>query len=295
MLHRQNDALRRNAHALRRGVDDAHVGLVRHEPVDVAALQTVVLERLAADVIQCAHRETKDCLAVHVHERAALDRATMQRARHAQDVAVLAVGMQVRRQDAGRRRPFQHHGARAVTEQHAGAPVAPVEQPREHLRADHQGAAVLAARDEPVRDRERIDETRAHGLHVERRAEADAELVLQDAGRGREHDVRRGRRNDDEVDVVGRHAGRRHRLPRRVHRQVGRHLLVRGHATRPDAGAREDPLVGGVDPLLDVLVGELADGQIAARADDPRVVRCSPARCGGHHVSFPRLRRRRAG
>ena len=60
--------------------------------------------------------------------------------------------------------------AGAVSEQHAGAAVGPVEDAREGLRADHQRALVGAALQEIVGGRQRKDEAGADRLQVERRA-----------------------------------------------------------------------------------------------------------------------------
>ncbi len=70
----------------------------------------------------------------------------------------------------GLRLRFEHHGAGAVAEQHAGAAIGPVENAREGLRADHQRALVGAGAQEIVGGRQRKDEARAHRLQVEGRA-----------------------------------------------------------------------------------------------------------------------------
>ena len=70
---------------------------------------------------------------------------------------------------------LQHDGAGAVAEQHAGAAVLPVEDAREGFGADDEGALELAGLEEVVGDGERVDEARAHRLHVEGRALGDAE------------------------------------------------------------------------------------------------------------------------
>ena len=55
------------------------------------------------------------------------------RARGAQDVRVLAIGMQGRRHDAWSIRRLQDHGTGAITKQHAGGSILPVHQAAEHL------------------------------------------------------------------------------------------------------------------------------------------------------------------
>jgi len=65
--------------------------------------------------------------------------------------------------------------------------------------------------------------------------------------------------------------GRFHRASRRVQREIRGHLAVGGDVARLDAGARHDPLVGGVDAPLELAVRHDALGQVAAGADNSRV------------------------
>jgi hypothetical protein len=55
---------------------------------------------------------------------------------------------------------------------------------------------------------------------------------------------------------------------RRVEREVARGLAVRGAAALADARARGDPLVAGVDELLEIGVGDDLFRQVAAGAGD---------------------------
>ena len=70
----------------------------------------------------------------------------------------------------------------AVAEQHAGAAVGPVHQPRHGLGADHQGALGVAPGHEAVGHRQRVDEARADRLDVEGDADRRAQLALHDGG-----------------------------------------------------------------------------------------------------------------
>ena len=145
--------------------------------------------------------------------------------------------------DAGLLVGGEHHRAGAVAEEHAGAAVAPVEDAREHLGADHQRALRLAGTDEIVGGGEAVDEAAAHGLHVECRLAFDAKLRLQQARRARENIVRRRRRNDDEVQLICPRIGRLQRLAARLEREVARALGFVGDPPLADAGALTDPLV----------------------------------------------------
>ncbi len=142
----------------------------------------------------------------------------------------MAVGVQVRRQDARLLGRHEHDRAGAIAEQHAGAAIVPVEDARIDLGADDERIARQPACHHPVGNGERIDEAGAHRLHVERGSAAGAELRLQDARRRRKDDVGRRRRDDDQVEIVDGASGRRcERFARRGKRKVRRLLAVGGN------------------------------------------------------------------
>src|SRR5690606_14029011 len=133
---------------------------------------------------------------------------------------------------------------------------------------DHQHGLRIAGLDELVGDRERVEEARTGGVDVERAATGHAQAVLQQAGRGREDQVRRGGADDDQVELVGAAAGGFQRAYRRVERQVHGGFAFRGDVALTDAGARGDPFVAGVDDLRQVVVGQHLAGQVAAGSGD---------------------------
>ena len=95
----------------------------------------------------------------------------------------------------------QQHRAGAVTEQHAGAAVPPVEDARVDLAADHQRGARLADPDHRVGDRQRIDEAAARGRQVEAEA-ARAQFRLHAQRGRRKRLVGRGGGQDDGVHLA---------------------------------------------------------------------------------------------
>ena len=187
----------------RGGLHDADVGLVRDQPVELFDAAAGLREHGAGGAFEHAHRQLEHRLAIHLEQGVAQHLAARHRARHAQDVDVAPVGMQVGGQDAGRVAGAQQHRTGAVAEEHAGAAVVEVEDAREHFRADHQRRAGRADADHGIGHGQRIDEAGAHRLHVEGRAAVHAELALHDGGGGREHHVRRRGGDDDQVDVLG--------------------------------------------------------------------------------------------
>ena len=187
-----------------------------------------------------------------------------------------AVGMQLAREDAGRVARLEHDRAGAVAEQHARGAILEVEDAREHLGADDERLARGARADHRVGHREGIHEARAHGLHVERGAAVHAELLLHQAGRGREHHVGRRRGHHDEVDRRRVQPGGKQGAAGRLDREVAGADVRLGEVARADAGALDDPLVGRLDALGRELSGQLVVGeslgrQEAAGAGDARV------------------------
>ncbi len=163
---------------------------------------------------------------------------------------------------------LHHHRAGAVAEQHAGGAIGPVEDPGHLLGADDQAALGVSPRDEAIGDAQGVDEARAHRLDVEGDPHGRAQLALHDGGGGREGQVRRGGGHDDEVEVLGGAASRGEGLLRRLDGKIGDRLIRGGAPALVDPGAFEDPIIGRVDDLRQVLVGEHLFGKVGTDACD---------------------------
>ncbi|KAG1532243.1 hypothetical protein G6F50_016292 [Rhizopus delemar] len=100
---------------------DAHVGLMRDQPIDVGERHAGFGAGVARRSVQHGHGLLEHSLAVHAQERIARHVAVGHVARGAQDLHLAAVGMQLRSHNARLVGRLQHHGARTVAEQHAGA------------------------------------------------------------------------------------------------------------------------------------------------------------------------------
>ncbi len=223
-------------------------------------------------------RELEDRAPVHLQEGPAPDDAVGDAARHRQDIAVTAVGMEVRRQNAGRIGRHEDDRTCSVAEEHAGSPVVPVEDPRIDFRADDQRVAGRAAFHHRIGQRKGIDEPAAHGLHVERGSAIRAELRLQNASGRREDHVRCSGRDDDEVDVGRRNARCGQGVPRRGEREVARLLIRRGNVSLTYPCARLNPLVAGLDATRELGVGQDLRRQVSPRASDPAMHSRTPMR-----------------
>ena len=101
---------------------------------------------------------------------------------------------------------------------------------------------------------------------------ADAETILQQGAAVREHLVGRGRAEDDQIDFVGRDARSLQGTSRRRHRQIDGGLALRGDVALADAGALLDPLVAGLDHLLEIFVSQHLLGKMTAGAHDARIL-----------------------
>ena len=272
LVHGHHHPLHRHVQTLGRRLDDAQVGLVRDQPVQLVAIQAVRAQGFVDHRIQRLHRMLEDLVAGHQHAHAGVlllgleaDRDTH---RIPQQFLLAAVGVHVGAEDAGLRIGLEHHRAGAVAEQHAGAAIVPVQHPGQGLGADHQRGLRRTGADELVGDGQRVDEAGAGRVDVEGRAAGGAQLVLQQAGRGREDQVRRGGAEHDQVEVSGADAGRFHRAHRGVVGEVRGGLALGGDVALADAGAGDDPLVAGVHELGQVGVGQHLLRQVAAGTGD---------------------------
>ena len=150
----------------------------------------------------------------------------------------------------------ENHRAGAITEQHCSAAIFPVDDPRIHFGADNQGAAMLARSDQVVGDRQRVNETAADGLNIERGAPLYSQLRLHDASRARKNVVGCRRGHDDEIDFLRDDARRGKGRAACLDTEVAGGLRGFGDVTLADAGARPDPLVGGVHLFGQIVVGD---------------------------------------
>ena len=195
--HRRNP-LHRDAEPCRRGLDDAEVRLMGHDEREVVDRDAGLRERLRCRVDHHAHRAAEDLAPVHLH--VAADIRVQQRLRGAVGAEVPA------EQLPGAFDGFEHDRTGTVSEQDRGAPVLPVDDPRQRLGTDDQDL-VGARTDEAVRGDEGVDEARAGGVEVERTA-LQPELVLHGrCGRGHGLVGRRGGEHQ-QVDLASRRCPR---------------------------------------------------------------------------------------
>ena len=275
ILDGDDDPFHRHVELPRRRLDDADVGLVRHQPVDVGGREPSLGQCLVDESCKRAHRHLEHFIALHLDRGRLAAAQPVEAVRHAkgieQEIAVLAIGADHRRLDAGLGRRRQHDGTGAVGKQHAGVAVSPVDDPGQRLGADHQRAPRVTQTHELVGNRQPVDEAAAGRLQADRRLAVDTERRADHRRDVRKDEIRGGRADHDQIDVGRRHAGCGESAARGLggHRRGG--LVGRRDMAALDAGARAYPLVGGVDHLLEFAIGQHPLRQVAARTGDPRI------------------------
>ena len=80
---------------------------------------------------------------------------------------------------------------------HAGVAIRPIDDGRKFFGADDQHGFVGARHDELLADFERVNKSGTRRFEIKRRGALRADLVLHEAGRGREGHVRRDGGDDD--------------------------------------------------------------------------------------------------
>src|SRR6266550_6039888 len=139
-----------------------------HDQLDVLQRDVGLLQRLEGRLGEDFGGEAENLATVHADFRTAAALRAVGAGRDIDKVAAGAVRSEHRGLDARAvRARAQHDGARAVTEDDAGATVLEIEDLGERLAADHDRLLRVAARDEAVGHAHRVKETRAGRLHVE--------------------------------------------------------------------------------------------------------------------------------
>ncbi len=169
---------------------------------------------------------------------------------------------------------LEHNGARAVAKKNAGRAIRPIENARERFGTDDERSVRLSGLQEIIRNRQCIDEPRAHRLDIESGALRDAEHLLDFHRRRREGAIGRRGRANDEIDVDRIDPCTNQCLLRRGRAEIGRQLGFVSDMPTDYAGAFLDPGVGGVDYFREIMVGYDAFRKMRADAADHRAENC---------------------
>jgi len=179
-----------------------------------------------------------------------------------------AVGMQMGRDHTRLLRTREDHGTGAVAPEDAVTAVGVVGDARKGFGAHHQDVSALAAADELIRCGQGKHEPAADGLQIEGRTATHAQLGLQQACGAGKNLVRGGGGDQNHVQIGRAQTGGIERLARGVQRQIRGRLAGCRDVPNPDPGAIEDPLVGGIDHLLQIGIGQQALRQVASGTRD---------------------------
>ena len=268
----RNEALRRRADLGGDGGENALVGLVRDVPFDVLGLEAVVVQQGQNRAGHLFNRMPENFAARHVEVPHGLGRAWA--ALGVENVDEVAVGIHLQVDDPALLRvgpvvTLQHHSAGAITKEHAGRAVFPVQDPAHGLRADDQRPFHPAGAQQSVCRAHAVDKARANRLYVHsQRARSDAKVALDHCGHGRKGEVRRGSRDDDAIDVGRRQARVLQRIARGGDGEGRGGFAFTSEVTLADAGARLDPLVAGFQAGREIVILNGTGRQGAADAAD---------------------------
>ena len=159
--------------------------LMRNEPIDLVGRHACFPNHFFRHFGQHFDGEFENARTVHFNVRRTADLAVGNLAGNIEQVEIVAVRLQFAVNDAGFVGCAQYYSSGAVAEQHAGCPVAPVENAAERFCADNQNFLCHAAFDIGVGSVEGVHKSCAYGLYVERgTAVGHAEFVLHDGGGG---------------------------------------------------------------------------------------------------------------
>ena len=254
-----------------RCIDNPPIGLMRHKPLNILRTDARLRECFLDHFGQTRHRVAEHFPPLHPQMPACS--CGGRPAIHIKLVTMSPVGTKHRIQNtpilqrplAGLR--LKNNSSRTIAKQHACRPVGPVKNARKRLRANHQRPFVRARNQKLVGNRQRIDKSRAHRLHVKRRTAMNPECRLHLCrGRGKGI-IRRRRCQHDQIDIGRKTPGildRPFRCARRKHR--GRLALGRNMAAL-DTGPLDNPVIRCIDDFFNVRIGENAFGQVMSAAD----------------------------
>ncbi|CKP40929.1 Uncharacterised protein [Mycobacterium tuberculosis] len=251
---------------------DAAIGLMRDEHVYLVGSHPGGVHRAPTDVAHFERCPTEDRGPFEPHKRAWA--AGILGESDPVDVlpygiGLFAVATRHGWSNALKRCLAHHHCGRAVGEDEAVAAVVHVYRGGQFFRADHQHRGRTSAPDHVGRCAKRISESGAPRRKIE------PEYAL-GAQRRRDHwGGRRGLQemgvggDDHAIDVGRRQAGVRQCPSTGLSRHGSRRLVVGGESAGLDAGSGVDPLVGRVDVLAYLVVGDHAFGPVRPDTEQP--------------------------
>ena len=238
-------------------------------PVHLILVQTGLVQQLPGQLRDSLQRELKDLLAVHVE----IGVLRLTGAGGPQDLAA-AAGAQSG-EPGGVRVGLDHCGAHAVAEDDAGGAVVHVGDPAEQLAAHKQGVWPGHPGQQGGGGLHGIEETGAAGTQVKGGAVLrQVQRLVDQAGLGGGGAVGGYRGSQAQPQLLGGDARPFQGGAGGLHGQL-RQGFVGGEAALTDAGAADDPLIAGLHPEGQVVVGDDVRRQGPAGAENVQSIHVS--------------------
>lgn len=248
-----------DAEAVSGGIDDADVGLMGDDDVDVRRFQAGEIDGPGAGGGDVGDGGLECLLALHV------DGIEMQMSILSGDGKGGAASGNI--ENVGQCPIGPHHGdqhlwfmyslvgaataqnggSSSVAKKHTRVAVAPVDDARKFFRSDDQGRFSIAGIDEMPTDLHRIQKPGTGRRDVKSDRIFGSQIALHITRRGGENRIGRDGGDDDQLDLGRCDAGHFHGPAGGHGRHVGRRLAGRGNPALFDAGPGGDPFIAGLD------------------------------------------------
>ncbi len=165
---------------------------------------------------------------------------------HLEEIGASAIDLVLEIDEAALVAGFDQHGARAVAKNDAGGSVLVIDDAGHGVGADHQHLFMGSALHQVGGGGQSINESGAGGYQIESPGSLGANLVLDQAGGGREEHVGRDGADEDGVKVRTVDSGVGQCSFGCLDGHVRRCHLRRGDVSFRNSGALHDPIVGGI-------------------------------------------------
>ena len=177
---------------------------MRYQPVDIGLVQSIFLEGFVNDSAQGIDRDLENFIALHLEiARSGLFlRMTGGQIRHVEQILILPIRMNMGTHQTGLVSHPQNHSARAITKQHTGRAIRPIDETGIHLAAHNEHPGGTPSTDVLIGDAQGKDEAGTGSLHVEGRAIADTKAVLQETGGTGKNPIGCPSPHDDQIKFI---------------------------------------------------------------------------------------------
>ncbi|MNC07287.1 hypothetical protein D3C75_548300 [compost metagenome] len=162
-----------------------------------------------------------------------------------------------------------NYGASPVAEQHTGITVCVVGDAGKRIRPDNERIIIHSCLDEACCCCQTVDKTRACSRQVKRRCTFCSQLILQDAGSGRERGVRCYSGNNNEVKILCLHPSGCQRLQCSLIGQIRSRLMRCRNMPLTDTCTADNPFIIGFYDLFKIAVSQYFLRHIFPCTDNP--------------------------